>query len=148
MLPPARAMRKPRFFDKTDDGLIQDWSGIVWMNPPFGRELPMWIDKAVEEYTFGDVEQIWILVPARTDTAWFHRAWDFAARVWFVKGRRQSHSSGSWPQQRHRRSAPFPHSLILFDASIKRRRPDIEYLTPTLEERGYERPGDKRSPDI
>ena len=140
--------KAPAFFDKSDDGLIQDWSGIVWMNPPFGRELPLWVDKAVEEYTFGNVEQIWILVPARTDTAWFNRLWDFAARVWLVKGRLNFIHPLHGRSKGTRNSSTFPSAVILLEARIKRQRPDVDYLTPTLAERGYERPGDNRSPDI
>jgi len=37
-----------RFFTKLDDGLAQEWSGVVWMNPPYGREIGKWMKKADE----------------------------------------------------------------------------------------------------
>ena len=50
------------------DGLLQDWSGRVWLNPPYGRELPRWIEKAVHEVEAGNCELVVALIPSRTDT--------------------------------------------------------------------------------
>ena len=38
----------PRYFTKLDDGLAQEWRGKVWMNPPYGREIGKWVEKAKE----------------------------------------------------------------------------------------------------
>lgn len=43
-----------RFFDVKADGLKQDWTkDIAWMNPPYGREIPKWVRKAVESAAGG-----------------------------------------------------------------------------------------------
>ena len=37
-----------RFFTKEHDGLKQDWKGVCWMNPPYGRQISLWVYKALE----------------------------------------------------------------------------------------------------
>ena len=55
-----------------EDGLIADWSNeIAFMNPPYGREIGKWMDKALAESRRGAT--VVCLVPARTDTKWWHR---------------------------------------------------------------------------
>lgn len=55
------------FYTPKQDGLKQPWSGAVWCNPPYGREIGKWVKKAAEETCM-----VVMLLPARTDTAWFH----------------------------------------------------------------------------
>ena len=50
------------------DGLLQDWSGRVFLNRPYGREMPRWIEKAVYEVEAGHCELVVALIPSRTDT--------------------------------------------------------------------------------
>lgn len=72
-----------RYFDKRADGLAQEWSGVCWMNPPYGREIGKWVKKAAESRAL-----VCCLVPARTDTAWWHDyVIDKAQKVEFVRGR-------------------------------------------------------------
>lgn len=54
------------FYTKKENGLSQHWKGTCWMNPPYGRELPLWISKAKTESKNGVI--VVCLVPARTDT--------------------------------------------------------------------------------
>jgi len=60
-------------YTREDDGLAHIWRGKVYMNPPYGRELPVWIDKLLGEYRSRRVEEAIALLPARTDTQWFRR---------------------------------------------------------------------------
>jgi phage N-6-adenine-methyltransferase len=39
----------PVYFTPDDDGLKQTWEGVVWMNPPYGKKIPKWIEKASQE---------------------------------------------------------------------------------------------------
>jgi phage N-6-adenine-methyltransferase len=80
-----------RFFSQADDGLKQDWSrDRVWLNPPYGRQIGAWVEKAAREARCGAL--VCCLLPARTDTAWWH---DYieparrqgAAHVEFLRGR-------------------------------------------------------------
>jgi len=61
-----------RFFTRADDGLAQRWTGRVWCNPPYDREIGHWMQKALESAGAGDCELAVCVVPARTDTAWWH----------------------------------------------------------------------------
>jgi len=91
------------YFTKETNGLIHDWFGRVYMNPPFGREIKLWVEKAYKESLRG-VEVV-CLLPARTDTKWFH---DYCLKgdVEFLKGRLKF--SG------HKNSAPFPCVVVHF----------------------------------
>lgn len=95
--------KAPKYFTKEDDGLAQDWSGKVWMNPPYGREIGKWMKKAFESSMEGAL--VVCLVPARTDTAWWH---DYAinGNVRFIRGRLKFGG--------HKNSAPFPSALVVF----------------------------------
>ncbi len=92
-----------RFFTKEQNGLLQDWGGICWMNPPYGRGIGQWMQKAYESAQAGAT--VVCLVPARTDTAWWH---DYAMRgeVTFIRGRLKFGNA--------RNSAPFPSALVVF----------------------------------
>lgn len=57
-----------QFYTIEQDGLSQEWSGNVWCNPPYGRQIARWVKKAYE--CAADI--VVMLLPARTDTAWFH----------------------------------------------------------------------------
>src|SRR3990167_9654208 len=58
------------YYTKADDGLAQSWTGVCWMNPPYGREIVAWVRKAYESAQAGTT--MVCLVPARTDTRWWH----------------------------------------------------------------------------
>lgn len=95
------------FFSPADDGLIQEWRGICWMNPPYGRDLPHWISKAVAEVRAGRASRVVCLIPARTDTAWWH---DFVlpyGAVHYLRGRVRFEGAAS--------SAPFPSAVVIFE---------------------------------
>ena len=72
-----------QFFSSADDGLSKSWSGICWMNPPFGSQ-GKWIKKAYQEARRGIT--VVCLMPARTNTCWWH---DYCMRgeIRFIKGR-------------------------------------------------------------
>ena len=57
-----------KYYTEAQDGLAQKWTGRVWCNPPYGRQIGKWVKKASE--CAADV--VVMLLPARTDTAWFH----------------------------------------------------------------------------
>jgi phage N-6-adenine-methyltransferase len=99
---PANA-KCQRFFSVVDDALKQKWDGVCWMNPPYGRTIGLWMKKAYESALAGAT--VVCLVPARTDTAWWH---DYAAKgvVEFVRGRLKFGG--------HKNSAPFPSAVVVF----------------------------------
>lgn len=96
-----------KFFTKVEDGLIQPWEGVCWCNPPYGREIKYWIEKALRTATAGDATVV-CLIPARTDTHWWHDFVSQADEVRFVKGRLKFGG--------HTNSAPFPSAVVVFRA--------------------------------
>lgn len=75
-----------RMFNEAQDGLMQQWTGRVWLNPPFGKEWPKWV-----ESLFFHGNGI-ALIPARTETRDFYRlVWDQADAICFVRGRPHFH---------------------------------------------------------
>jgi hypothetical protein len=53
------------------DGLVQPWYGKVFMNPPQGRGMLKWIERAVGQVELGNAELACGLLPVRTDTKWW-----------------------------------------------------------------------------
>lgn len=86
------------------DGLSQPWYGCCWCNPPYGRELYKWVSKARSTANSGNV--VVMLLPARTDTRWFHEYVYKQAEVRFLKGRLKFGGCQN--------SAPFPSMVVIF----------------------------------
>lgn len=93
-----------RYFTPEVDGLKQEWRGVCWMNPPYGREIGKWVAKAFESARQGAV--VVCLLPARTDTAWWHSYVMQAYEIRFVRGRLRFGDAES--------SAPFPSAVVVF----------------------------------
>jgi phage N-6-adenine-methyltransferase len=96
------------FFTPSQDGLSQPWTGVYWMNPPYGRRIGKWIRKAYESAQEG--AKVVCLLPARTDTKWFH---DYCkqGQIEFLRGRLKFVGAKS--------SAPFPSMLVVFEKAVE-----------------------------
>lgn len=96
------------FYTVKEDGLVQDWKGqTVFCNPPYGRDIKQWVRKCSEESKKPNTTVV-MLIPARTDTAYFH---DYIYRkpdveIRFVRGRLKFGDSKD--------SAPFPSMVVVF----------------------------------
>ena len=93
-----------KHYTAAEDGLAQSWAGErVFMNPPYGRVIGRWMEKAWLSAQLGAL--VVCLVPARTDTAWWH---DFAMKgeIRFLRGRLRFGGG--------RGSAPFPSAIVIF----------------------------------
>ena len=98
------------YFTQEQDGLSQDWSGNkVFMNPPYGRAIKDWLKKAYEEGQKPNTTVV-CLIPARTDTKYWHDYVMNAQAVYFVKGRLKFGDSNN--------SAPFPSAVIVFTSAL------------------------------
>lgn len=91
------------YYSPEQDGLAQDWHGVCWMNPPYGRQIIKWMKKAYEESLKGVT--VVCLVPSRTDTKWWHE-YAMKGDITFVKGRLKFGGS--------KNSAPFPSAVVVF----------------------------------
>jgi phage N-6-adenine-methyltransferase len=90
-----------KYYTPEDDGLSKSWDGeVVFMNPPYGREIGKWMKKASEAKA-----TVVCLVPSRTDTRWWH---DYAMKgdIRFIKGRLKFGDATN--------SAPFPSAVVIF----------------------------------
>lgn len=100
-----------RQFAACDDGLVQVWSGRVFMNPPYGRGIiDRWVTKLVAEHRKGNVPEAIALVPARPGSQWFQGLRDFP--VCFVEGRLTFIGNQA--------PAPFPSALVYLGDDIGR----------------------------
>lgn len=97
-----------RYYTKADDGLTQPWDGVVFCNPPYGRALGKWLVKGRDAALHGST--VVFLIPARTDTRWFHEhVHNVADEIRFIKGRLNfEHKDGT-----HSR-APFPSMVAVY----------------------------------
>lgn len=97
------------YYSKEADGLKQVWMGKCWMNPPYGRMIGEWVRKAFQEGK-KDGCLVVCLLPARTDTKWFH---DYCVhgKIEFIRGRLKFSNS--------KNSAPFPSMIVTFGKGSK-----------------------------
>ena len=92
-----------KYYTEEMDGLSQEWRGVCWMNPPYGRTISKWMKKAYESSLSGAT--VVCLVPARTDTGWWHN-YAMKGDIEFIKGRLKFGGS--------KNSAPFPSAVVVF----------------------------------
>lgn len=88
-------------FTEKEDGLKRSWGGeIVFCNPPYSQ-ITKWVQKASEERT-----TTVMLIPARTNTKWFHKYIYHRTEIRFIKGRLK-YSGAKY-------NAPFPTMIVIF----------------------------------
>ena len=93
-----------KFYTKEQNGLIQKWARRNWMNPPYGKQIGLWIAVAHAEALKGKLTIA--LLPARTDTRWFHDYIYKQYEIRFIKGRLKFGDS--------KNPAPFPSMIVIF----------------------------------
>ena len=92
------------FYTKEQDGLSQPWKGVVWCNPPYGKQIGSWVRRGFFASLSGNT--VVMLLPARTDTRWFHEYIYGKAEIRFIRGRLKFGGS--------KNSAPFPSMIVVF----------------------------------
>ena len=92
------------FYTKEQDGLSQPWKGVVWCNPPYGKQIGSWVRRGFFASQSGNT--VVMLLPARTDTRWFHEYIYGKAEIRFIRGRLKFGGS--------KNSAPFPSMVVVF----------------------------------
>jgi len=111
------------FLTCDDDALSVPWhtrASSVWLNPPYGRGIGRWVQKAYDESRQGC--RVVVLVMARCDTRWWHQWATRAAEIRFIHGRiwfLQGAKSVS--------AAPAPSAVLVFDEDL--RRPVVTHVT-------------------
>lgn len=99
------------FFTPEMNGLSLPWSGYgaVFCNPPYGREIGKWVQKAYSEHVRGGVT-IAMLIPARTDTSYFHDYIYGKAEIRFLRGRLKFEDENGAAMN----PAPFPSMVVIY----------------------------------
>ncbi len=93
-----------RYFTRKEDGLAQSWRDeVVFMNPPYGAMISRWMWKAYDAACKGAT--VVCLVPARTDTAWWH-SYAMKGEVRLLRGRLKFGNATN--------TAPFPSAIVIF----------------------------------
>lgn len=93
-----------KFYTPEQNGLLQRWQGTCWMNPPYGRGIGKWVCKAYESMQDGATTVC--LVPARTDTQWWHD-YVMKGKIRFIRGRLKFGAA--------KYNAPFPSAIVVFE---------------------------------
>ena len=103
------------------DGLANPWYGKVYMNPPYGRSIGAWVEKAVDEVSRGHAKLVVALLPVRTDTRWWQK---FVCNQVFPYGNSNSHGHPLLDEVRFlpgrlrfvgtKASAPFPSAIAIW----------------------------------
>lgn len=96
-----------KFYTPQEDGLAQSWEGeVVFCNPPYGRAIADWVRKCSEEAKKSSTTVV-ALLPARTDTRYFHDyIYHHAKKIIFIRGRLKFGGC--------KNSAPFPFMVVEF----------------------------------
>lgn len=105
-----------KYYTKLTNGLDKSWAGHrVFVNPPYGKEIPKWVEKSYLEGLKGTL--VVMLIPARTDTAWWHD-YVMRAEIRFIKGRigfiNRTISNEKKGKKFKISKAPFPSAIIIF----------------------------------
>ena len=102
-----------RYFTIEQNGLQKSWGGeTVFINPPYSK-ISEWVAKAHHEGT-KDNTVVVMMIPARTDTRYFHDYIIHRSEIRFIEGR--LHFNGS------RYNAPFPSMVVIFRGARKRKK--------------------------
>jgi len=96
----------------TVDGLAIDWGKRCFVNPPYGKAIRGWLEKALSEIEKGNTEVAVFLLPSYTDVKWFHEiVLPEANEIRFFKGRLNFYEDTD-----KKGNAPFASVLVVFKA--------------------------------
>ncbi len=97
------------FYDEEQDGLSKPWVGTVWMNPPYGRGIDKWVEKAYTESRKEGCICV-CLLPVRSDTRWWHRFVMRSSEIRLLTRRLSFEHSNN--------KAPFPAAIVVFRSEV------------------------------
>lgn len=99
------------YFSLLDNALDHDWSnlkGNLFLNPPYGRDIKYWVMKAAKTKLDKD-QKLVLLIPARTDTSYWHDYIFNQAEIRFIRGRIKFEQGGEQIG-----AAPFPSAIVVY----------------------------------
>lgn len=95
-----------RYFTKEHDAFSEEWHGVCWMNPPYGKNIELWMKKAYQSSQKGAT--VVCLIPSRTDTRWWH-AYAMKGKITYIRGRLAFGKNKDFSKK-----APFPSAIVVF----------------------------------
>lgn len=103
------------FFSPDEDGLSQSWAtlGAVWINPPYGPGIGKWVKKAYDECR-ASWQTVVLLIPARTETSWWHEYAMKASEIRLIRGRLRFSAADDFVPNQKGHNAPFPSAVVVF----------------------------------
>ena len=100
-----------KYYTSYDSCLDKDWEMCNFMNPPYGREISKFVKKAYDEWLNNDCTTV-ALLPARTDTKWFHNSIYNKSHIYFIRGSLKFNDQPN--------SAPFPSMIVFWGVEDQR----------------------------
>lgn len=83
-----KIVRATEWFDIKSNGLLHNWNGRVWLNPPYAQPLiGRFVSKLMEQLAASNVMAAIMLTHNYTDTSWFHEAAELTNAICFTRGR-------------------------------------------------------------
>ena len=100
------------FISESQDALKTSWnSNNTWLNPPYGRQMPKFIQRALNQVREGNTDRVVCLIASRTDTKIFQEViFPYASELYFIKGRIKFLKNGEKVQ-----GANFASVFVVFD---------------------------------
>ena len=103
-------VKATRFYSIENDGLAKKWEGKIWLNPPFATGMiETFVDKAIESYRAGDVEEAIIFLNNATDTTWFQSLFNITSAICFIRGRIRC-----WRPDKLQNSTPLQGQALIY----------------------------------
>ena len=100
------------FISENQDALKTSWiSNNTWLNPPYGRQMPKFIQRALNQVREGNTDRVVCLIASRTDTKIFQEViFPYASELYFIKGRIKFLKNGEKVQ-----GANYASVFVVFD---------------------------------
>ncbi len=106
-------VKAKRFYTIDDDGLVQEWAGNIWLNPPYAQPLvSQFAERVANFYSDGEISQACVLVNNATETVWFQNMACVASAICLVSGRIKYLDTSLTP-----RNTPLQGQTILYFGS-------------------------------
>ena len=104
-----------QYFDKDTNGLLQEWNGRIWLNPPYDRGLiEAFVDKLLEEYRMGRTTDAVVLTNNASETRWYGRLLEKATAICIISGRIRFYVTNDGNQVYKPKGAPLQGQFITY----------------------------------
>jgi phage N-6-adenine-methyltransferase len=111
----ASPVKAAQYFTIADNGLGRAWRGRIFLNPPYARGwIDVFVNKLLDEYQCGNVQQAVLLTNSATETRWWQAAASRCSTICFLKGRVRFMKVVNGVLTRGSSSPSHPHCVLYF----------------------------------